>query len=91
MSWYKDRSFPELKRETDNGPNEILATIPNVADIERVINAHNEELNEILKLAEDWKKAYNDETTRLKIKLVEAEQIKESLEKELKDVRKSKE
>ena len=80
MSWYKDRDFPELKRERDNDSNEFLAIIHDPKQIEAVINAHNEELNEILKLAEDWKKAYNDETKRLKIENVQLKQIIEDLE-----------
>jgi hypothetical protein len=85
MSWYKDRDFPELKRERDGEPNEILAVIPDPKQLDAVIKAHNDEMDEILKLAETWKKGYQDEVRRLKIKVVELEQTVESLTNELKD------
>ena len=85
MSWYKDRSFPELKRDMDNGPSEILAVIPNAKELDAVIKAHNDEIREILFLAEQWKEAYNNETRRLKIENTQLKQIIEELEEEKKD------
>jgi predicted nuclease with TOPRIM domain len=83
MNWYKDRDFPELKREIQGEPSEILAIIPNHEHLDAVVKAHNEEIEEILRLAEIWKKGYEDETMRLKRKIIELEQIVESLEEEL--------
>jgi predicted nuclease with TOPRIM domain len=83
MNWYKDRDFPELKREIQGNPSEILAIITNHEHLDAVVKAHNEEIEEILHLAEIWKKGYEDETKRLKRKIIELEQIVESLEEEL--------
>ena len=83
MSWYKDRDFPELKREREGEPNEILAVIPDPKHLDAVIKAHNDEMDEILKLAETWKKSYGEEVRKLKIKITNLEQTVESLQEEL--------
>jgi Ni,Fe-hydrogenase maturation factor len=85
MSWYKDRDFPELKREVQGEPGEILAVIPDPKQLDAVVKAHNDEMDEILKLAETWKKGYSDEVHRLKIKVTNLEQTVKELEQELKE------
>jgi len=80
MSWYKDRDFPELKRDVHNEPSEILAIIPNPKELDAVIKAHNDEVLQLLNLAEEWRDAYNDETKRLKIENVHLKQTIEDLE-----------
>ena len=49
MSWYKDRDFPELKRDVHNESSEILAIIPDPKQLDAVIKAHNDEILELLK------------------------------------------
>jgi hypothetical protein len=83
MSWYKDRDFPELKRDVQNEPSEILAVIPNPKELDLVIKAHNDEVLELLNLAEEWRDSYNKETRRLKIEIIQLKQIIEDLESEL--------
>jgi hypothetical protein len=85
MSWYKDRDFPELKRDIQNEPSEILAIIPDPKQLEAVVKAHNDEVQYLLVLAEDWKKAYDSETKRLKIENIQLKQTIEDLEYELKN------
>lgn len=80
MSWYKDRDFPELKRDVHNEPSEILAVIPNPKELDAVIKAHNDEVLALLELAEEWREAYNNETKRLKIENVHLKQTIEDLE-----------
>lgn len=43
--WYKDRDFPEIKRPIVGEPAEILAYIPNPKELEKVIQAHNEDVD----------------------------------------------
>jgi len=89
MSWYKDRDFPELKRDVHNEPSEILATILNPRELDAVVKAHNDEVLALLNLAEEWRDSYNQETRRLKIENIQLKQTIESLEsdiRELKDI-----
>lgn len=60
MSWYKDRDFPELKREVQGEPGEILAVIPKEEDLLRVITAHEEEINALKKYYEEQVRYLND-------------------------------
>jgi len=87
MSWYKDRSFPELKRDVDNGPSEILAVIPNPKQLDAVIKAHNDEVLALLNLAEEWRDSYNQETRRLKIENIQLKQRLEDVESDLEDLK----
>lgn len=80
MSWYKDKDFPELKRDLDDGSNEILAVIPNPKELDAVIKAHNEEVLALVRLAEQWRDSYNQETKRLKIENIHLKQQIEDLE-----------
>lgn len=85
MSWYKDRDFPELKRDVHNEPSEILAVIPNPKELDAVIKAHNDEVLALLELAEEWRDSYGKETRRLKIEIIQLKQTIEELEKEKDD------
>lgn len=92
MSWYKDRDFPELKRDDGDGSCEILAVIPNPKQLDAVVKAHNDEVLALLNLAEEWRDSYNQETRRLKIENIQLKQTIESLEsdiRELKDIQDS--
>lgn len=82
MSWYKDRDFPELKRDVQNEPSEILAVIPHPKELDRVVKAHNDEVLELLNLAEEWRDSYTKETRRLKIEIIQLKQIIEDLQEE---------
>lgn len=86
MSWYKDRDFPELKRDVQNEPSEILAIIPNPKELDAVIKAHNEEVLELLNLAEEWRDSYNQETRRLKIENIQLKQTIESLREDIQEL-----
>jgi hypothetical protein len=85
MSWYKDRDFPELKRDDGDGSCEILAVILDPKELDRVIKAHNDEVKELLSIAEEWRDSYNQETKRLKIENIQLKQIIDDMEKDLKD------
>jgi predicted nucleic acid-binding Zn-ribbon protein len=82
MSWYKDRYFPELKREVQGEPAEILAVIPDSKHIEAVIKAHHEEMDQVLKLAENWKKGYSDLEKKYKQDIGNAQQTISQLQEE---------
>jgi hypothetical protein len=83
MSWYKDRDFPELKREVQGEPGEILAHIHDPKQLDAVVKAHNDEMDELLRIAETWKKGYEDEVRILKIRLANLKQTVEGLQEEL--------
>jgi hypothetical protein len=85
MSWYKDRDFPELKRDLCYEPSEILAIIPDPKQLDRVIEVHNEEILELLRNAEDWKEAYGNETNRLKVEIIQLKQIIEDMQRDMGD------
>jgi hypothetical protein len=87
MSWYKDRDFPELKREVQGEPGEILAVIPDPKHLEAVVKAHNEELEEIYGIAETWRDKYRELERKHKIETANLRQTVDQLEIEIKELK----
>src|SRR5271167_3701869 len=48
MKWYKDRDFPEVKRD-----GEILAYIPDPKELERIVEVHNQDIDYLMGIIED--------------------------------------
>jgi len=75
--WYKDRDFPEIKCTRFNDSSEILAVVPNPKQLERLIEVHNEVVDENQYLKESLTRMYGHQKEILNVVV----EIRKELEK----------
>ena len=86
MHWYRDRDFPEVKRPRFNEPAEILAVVPDTQDLDRIIKAHNDEMDFLLEDIVVRKEQYLEQlefAADLEASLVDKRRLTRELDKAL--------